>query len=130
MIGHDALRGRNDGDAEAVGDTRHVADRSVDTATGLRDTLDLADDGLALEVLKLDFELETTVTEIRRRVAADVAFVLEDVEHVLTQARARRQNLALATHLRVADTGEHIAQRIIHRHGPCPLTSSTSRGRE
>src|SRR5262249_18822328 len=34
------------------------------------------------------------------------------------QPRSRRLHLALAAHLRIADAGEHIAQRIVHCHDP------------
>src|SRR4051794_1321166 len=40
---------------------------------------------------------------------------------MLAQARTRRLHLALATHLRVADAGQHIAEWIVHRHVPPPL---------
>src|SRR5208282_4457643 len=91
--------------------------------------LDLLDHGMAVEIFQLHLELGAAVAEIRGGVAADIAFVLQDVEHVRAQLGARRRHLVLAAHLRVADTGEQIAQRIVDRHFAAPLTSWTSRGR-
>ena len=50
---------------------------------------------------------------------------LDDVEHMCAQLRAWRRDFAATAHLRVADTGEHIAQRICHSHLYDSLTSST-----
>jgi hypothetical protein len=45
-------------------------------------------------------------------------------EHAPAQRRSRRAHGGLVAHLRVADAGQHIAERIVHAHGR-PLTSST-----
>jgi hypothetical protein len=57
VVRHHALRRREDRHAEAVVDPRHVLDRGVDAPARLRDTLDLADHRLAVEILQLDLEL-------------------------------------------------------------------------
>src|SRR5262245_36286413 len=75
VIRHDALRGRDDGDAEPVVDARQAVDRDVDAASGLRHPGDLADHRLAVEVLQLDVELGAAVL-LHRGVAADVALAL------------------------------------------------------
>src|SRR4051794_15586932 len=56
-VRHDALGRRQDRDPEAVLHRLQVLDRRIDAAAGLRDALDLYDDGGAIEVLQLDFEL-------------------------------------------------------------------------
>src|ERR1700712_206767 len=67
MIGHDALRRRDDGDAETVGDARQGVDSGIDATTGLRHARDLANDGQSVVILQLDFELGATVAELRGR---------------------------------------------------------------
>src|ERR1700744_113784 len=113
MVGHHALRCRDDGDAETVADARHAVDGCVNAAARLRHALDFADPRLAVEIFELDIELGAAVAELRRRIAADITLVLQNVEHVGANARAGRRHLALLAHLRVADAGEHIAQGIV-----------------
>src|SRR3954453_18533447 len=129
VIGHHALRRRQDHDPEPVRDLRHGVDRSVDTTTGLRDPLDAPDHRLTVEVFQLDLELGAAIAELGRRVVADVAFRLQDIEHAGAQPGAGGHDRTAAAHLRVADTGQHIAQGIVHRHMSVSLTSSTSRDR-
>ena len=83
---------------------------------GLRDALDLPDDGFAIEILQFDLEIRTAILELGDGIATDVAFILQNVENAGAQFRTRRRNAVLAAHLRVTNTGEHIAQRIGHRH--------------
>src|ERR1700719_3160423 len=127
VVGHDTLRRRDDGDTEAVVDARQVLHRGVDAAAGLGDALDLADHRLAVEIFQLDVELGAAFA-FGYRVTADIALGLEHFEHALAQFRARAADLSLVAHLRIADAGQQIAERIVHCHG-CdpPLTSSTSR---
>src|SRR5271167_3327107 len=57
VVRHHAARRRQDGDAEAVVDAGQVGNARVDAAARRRDAVDLADDGLAVDVLELDREL-------------------------------------------------------------------------
>src|SRR5580704_15427367 len=123
MVGHDALRRRDNRHAKAVGDARHRVDRRVDPAARFGYALDLADDRLVVEVFQLDFELGATVAVVRGRIAADIAFRLQYVENLLSQGRTGSRNFAALAHLRVADAGEHIAEGIVHV--VALLTSST-----
>src|SRR3712207_5179080 len=127
VIGHHALRRRENGDAEAVSHARHGVDGSIHAAARLGDALDGADHRLAVIVLQLDRKLSPAIAELRLRVVADVALGLEDFENASAQLRARGGNSTATAHLRVADTGEHIAQRIVDHMMPS-LTSWTSRG--
>ncbi|SOR30321.1 protein of unknown function [Methylorubrum extorquens] len=120
VIGHDALRGRDDGDAEAIGDARQLANGRVDTAAGLRHPLDLPDDRATVVVLEFDLELRAAVAEVLHRVVADVALGLQHVENRGAQARAGGLDDVAATALTVADAGEHITHGIVH-HGCLPL---------
>src|SRR5271166_1168905 len=130
VVGHDALRRRDNRDAEAVADARHCVDGRIDAAARLRHALDLADDRLVVEIFQLDLELRAAIAVIGGRIAADVAFGLEHIEDLLAKGGAGRRHLAALAHLRVADPGEHVAKGIVHRHDPCLLTSSTRRGLE
>src|SRR5579872_1292532 len=124
VIGHDAFWRRDDRHAKTVGDARHGVDRGIDPPARLRDALDLPDRRLIVRIFQFDLELGAAIAEFRRRIAADIAFGLKHVEHMRAEPRAGRRNLAAAAHLRVADAGEHIAQRIVHRH---VLNSSPAR---
>src|SRR3712207_9101068 len=62
------------------GHARHGVDGRIDAPARLRDALDGADHGLAVVVLQLDRELGPAVAELGRRIIADVALGLENVE--------------------------------------------------
>src|SRR6476646_10310623 len=114
-VRHHALWRGQDGNAQPVGDAGEVAHRLVDAATRRGHAADLADRRLAVGILELDLELRETVLVIDARVAADIALVHQHVEHTLAQLGGRRRHLGAAPLLRVADAGEHIAERIVHR---------------
>src|SRR3954464_7412081 len=116
VVSHDSLRCRQHRNAESVIDPRQVLHRGVNATPGLGDSLDLADDGLAVEILQLDLDLAAARGVLKRGVTADVTLGLEDLEHVLAHLRTRRGDLALRAHLRVADTGDQIADWIVRRH--------------
>jgi hypothetical protein len=64
VIGHHALRGRKDGDAEAVRDLRDGLDRDIDTAARLGNAGDLADDWKRLRSTSVrSFEFGFAVAE-------------------------------------------------------------------
>src|SRR3954453_22051009 len=116
VVGHDPLRRRQHRNTESVIDPRKSLHRGVDATPGLGDTFDLADDGLAVEILQLDLDLAAARGVLERGVTADVALGLEHFEHILAHLRTRRRDLALGAHLRVADTGDQIADWIVRRH--------------
>src|SRR6478609_2289493 len=124
MVRHHAFRRGDDRDAETVADARHSIDRGIDATARLRHALDFADYRLPFVIFELDVELGAAIAEIGRRIAADIALVLQHIEHVRTNARARRRHLALLAHLGIADAGEHVAQGIVNCHRSL-LTSST-----
>src|SRR6185369_10723815 len=95
----------------------------------LRHALDLAYHRRAVEILQLDLEFAAPVLVLDRGVAADISLALEHLEHARAHFRARGRDLRLVTHLRIADAGKQIAERIVQCHATL-LTSSTSRGRE
>src|SRR5215831_15817052 len=125
MVRHHALGSRDDRNPEAVVDARQVLHRRVDATPRLRHALDHADDRRAVEILKLDLELGAAVAAFQGGIVADVAFALEHVEHALAQLRSGCRHLRLGPTLRVADAGDHIADRIVQMHRRELLTSST-----
>src|SRR5215831_8447704 len=121
VIRHHPLGGRQDRDPEPVVDARQRPHRGIDAPTGLRHPGDLADHRRAVEIFELDIELAAAVLVLERRVAADIAFVLQHVENAGAQTRAGGRYARL-------DARGHIAERIVQSHLPGLLTSSTSRG--
>src|SRR5215470_11149113 len=55
-VAHDAIRRRDDRDAEAVADEAQIFDRRIDAAARLRDAGDLVDRRRAFMILQLDLE--------------------------------------------------------------------------
>src|SRR5262245_18026810 len=113
-VRHHALGRRQDGHAQAVGHVGEIAHCLVDAPTGLGHPLDLADRRLAVGVLELDLELGEAVLVVDTRVAADIALIHQHVEHPSAQVGSRRGHLGSPTLLRIANAGEHIAERIVH----------------
>src|SRR5688500_3483842 len=125
-VGQDPARRRDDRDPEAVVDPRQVVDALVDPSAGLRHPAQLADHGLAVVVLGRDVQRALASAEIHRLEAADVALAPQDLEHVAPQLRCRGVDRGLVGHLAVADPGQHVPERVAHRHlGSSRLTSST-----
>src|SRR5262245_37775375 len=127
MVGHHALRRRQNRDAEPVVDARQIAYRDVDAAAGLRYPRHFADHRLAFEILQLDLDLAAAVLVLDGGIATDVTLVLEHVEDAHAQARVRSRHLRLLAHLRIVDARDQVAERIIQGHASL-LTSSTSTG--
>src|SRR5439155_21490171 len=125
VIGHDAFRRRENRDAESVVDARQRLDRGIDPAARFGDPRNLADHRPAVEIFQFDLELGAAVAVLDRRIAADVALALEHVEHVGAQLGSRARHLGLVAQRRVADAGDHVAERIVQRHRAILLTSST-----
>ena len=69
----------------------------------------------AFEILQLDLEFLAALGFDFAEVA-DVAFVLQHLEHARAQRRSRSRQLRAAAHLRVADAGDQIADGIVDVH--------------
>src|SRR5450432_2546803 len=115
-IGHHALGRGDDGDAAAVHDARDVVPALVDPQARTADALDLLDHGMAGVVLQRDLELGLGTLALDPE-AVDVALVLQDLGNRHLQLRRRHRDARLFHHLRVADAGQHIGDRITHAHG-------------
>src|SRR6185437_4899527 len=116
VVRHDAARRRQDSDTQPVIDARQIGNARVDAPPRLRNTGDLADHWLAVDVFELDRELGHAGPRLLPAVAADIALALQHFQHIGANLRRRRQNGGLACLLPVSDTGEQIAERIGHRH--------------
>src|SRR6185503_17990810 len=110
-VRQNALGRRDDGDAEPVADPGEILRARIDPAAGTRDTADVLDRGLALEIFQLDAQ-PGMIAELLLAIAADIAFALEHIEHAGAQLRGRRKDAVLPRLLAVADAGEHITQGI------------------
>src|SRR5690349_1342273 len=121
-ITHDALRGRDDRDTQAVHHARQVVAPLVDAQARLGDALQALDHGLAGVVAQADAQLLLAVGLAHREVL-DVALVLEHLGDGGLQVRAGHAHLHLPHHLGIADTGQHVGNRVGHAHRGL-LTSS------
>src|SRR5258708_3981198 len=119
VIRHHAARRRQDGDAQPVIDARQVGDLGIDAPARLRHAGDLADHRLAVDIFELDLELGDALTYLLARVAADIALALQHFQHRGADLGRRRLDDGLVCLLPVANAGQHIAERIGHRHALC-----------
>src|SRR5690606_5188756 len=101
---------------QTIGNLREIVHRGINPTAGTRNAFDRADDAFIVRVLQFDYVLGSTVLELRLRVAADETLGLEHVQHATAQGRSRGRNGILATHLGVADTGQHVADWIGKAH--------------
>src|SRR5690554_1036138 len=114
-IGHDALRGGDDGDAEAVEDLRQLGLATIVAQARARDALDALDDRTALVILELDLEVGLGAVLDHAR-AGDVALVLHDLGDGHLGLRGRHLYRRLADGRRIAHAGQHIGDGISHAH--------------
>src|SRR3569833_2745303 len=124
VIGHHALGGRQERHAEAVHHRRDVLDRHVDAAAGTRDALDRPDHRRVVGIFELDLVLVEAGLGLLLGVAADEAFRLQHVQHTAAHGRGRRQHGVATTHLRIADAGQHVSDRISKAHRCLSLPAS------
>src|SRR5690349_9397019 len=75
-VGHQALRGREDGHAEAVLDPRDLARLDVAAKTGRRHPLQLADDGRVVVILEVEPQ-QAVLAVIQHLEVLDVGIVTE-----------------------------------------------------
>src|SRR5690606_31565911 len=126
-VGHDALRGGNDGDAEAVEDLRQLGLATVVAQARARHALHALDDRAAFVVFQLDLELGLGAVLGHAR-SGDVALVLQDLGDGHLDLGRRHLHRRLADGRRIAHAGQHIGDGISHAHGSLPLSAPISAG--
>src|SRR4051794_32265668 len=128
-VGEQALVRRDDRNAHATEDTGHLLCPPVFAQTGTRRALDAADHALAIgRVLQADTQQVAGLVATRHHVEArDVALLLEDSRYGFLQLRGRHRNLVVERDVRVPQAGQHVGNRVGHRHAAALLTTRPSR---
>src|SRR5690625_2217991 len=122
-IGHDALGGGNDGDAQAVEDLRQVALAAVLAQARAREALHVLDDGLAFVVLELDLELALGAVLDHAEVG-DVPFILQHAGDGRLHAGRGHLHRRLANCGGIAHAHQHVGDGISHAHDCFPASIS------
>src|SRR6478672_1973925 len=114
-VGHDALGGGNDRDAEAVEDLGQRVLAAVVAQARARHALQGFDHRLALVILQgqLELGLGTVLGDTH---ASDVAFALEDVGDRDLGLGGRHLHRLLANRRRILDADQHVGDGISHAH--------------
>src|SRR5690606_4302529 len=115
-IGHDALGGGDDCDAEATEDLGQRVLAAVLAQARARHALELLDHRTAFEILEFDLELGLGAV-LDHPQAADVALVLEDVGDGDLDLGGRHLHRRLADRGRILDADQHVGDGISHAHG-------------
>src|SRR3954471_2541787 len=124
--GHDPLARADDDDPESAEDAGDIGLAGVDAEPGLADPLEPGDDGrLAVDVLEREVENRARSCLLLVEVG-DEAFVLEDAGDLALRPRGRNDDLGVTGAGGVADTGQHVRDRIGDVHLSVPTSSTSS----
>src|SRR6478735_5811337 len=119
-VGQQTLARRDDRDAQAAEHARQVGGLGVDPETGLADPANARDGALPVAaVLQRDGQRLADLTlgrllHVERR---DVALLLEDLSDALLELAVRHGHRVVVRLVGVAQTSEHVCDRVSHRHG-------------
>src|SRR5262245_11511732 len=119
-VGEQPLAGRDDRDAEAAEHLREAGVLGVDAQTGLADPADAGDRALAVAaVLEGDGQglLDLTLLRVLHGERRDVALLLEDLRDALLDLAVRHRHGVVEGLVGVPQTGQHVCDRVGHRHG-------------
>src|ERR1043165_3012623 len=123
----DALRRRDDGEAEAAEYARDLLLVAVDAAARARDAVDAVDDRLAVgRVFEVDPQRPLRFFLVRERVVADEALALEDAGDLHLQLRGGELHAVMMRHDPIAAPRQHLGYWISHRHCSGPSTNLLS----
>src|SRR3984957_11646566 len=120
-VGHQAGRGRDDGNAQTGHHLRQFVFVAVNAQTGTADAIELFDRRTAFEILQRDLQLGLVVLELVDLVVANVAFVFQQFDDGYFQFGCRHAYRRLRRRLRVADAGKHVGNGISHAHYSIPV---------
>src|SRR6478752_6664058 len=118
-VGQQALARRDDRDTQAAEHLRETRVLGVDPQARLADAADARDGALPVAaVLERDGQRLADLAlgrllHVERR---DVALLLEDLRDALLQLAVRHGNRVVVRLVGVAQTGEHVCDRVSHRH--------------
>src|SRR5215472_2236021 len=125
-VGHQATGGGDDGDAQPAKDPRQVALPGVHPQPGLADALQPGDRALTgRPVLERDLEVLADLG-VGDLPVTDVALPLEDLRDVRLDLGVRHAHGLVIRRIGVAQTGQHVCDRIGHRHGLVALLAAVS----
>src|SRR5919112_94946 len=122
-VGQQALARRDDRDAQAAEHLGQAGVLGVHPETGLRDPADAGDRALpVLAVLEgqlqdLAHGLVGTLCGLLHLPGGDVPLLLEDLRDACLQLAVGHRNVVVVRLVGVAQTGEHVCDRVSHRHG-------------
>src|SRR5688572_19696610 len=115
-IGHDALRGGDDGDAEAAQDLGQLRLAAVLAQARTGEALKALDHRLAFVVLQRDFEFGLAGADRGHARVQDVTLVLEHLGDGHLDVGRRHLHRLLANSGRILDADQHVGDGISHAH--------------
>src|SRR3954447_17333689 len=118
-VGEQALAGRADRDTEAAEHLRQRRVLGVHAQAGLADPAYAGDGALtAAAVLELDLQgLADHALEVLDLEGSDVPLLLEDLGDALLQLAVGHRHRVVVRLVGVAQTRQHVCDRVSHRHG-------------
>src|SRR4249920_1394893 len=126
LVGHQATRGGDDGDAKTAEHPRQVVLLRVHAQPGLGHPLEARDRPLTgRPVLEQDHEVLADLGVLHTP-AGDVALLLEDLRDVNLDRGAGHAHRVVVCRVGVAQTGQHVCDRVGHRHGLMALLTAVS----
>src|SRR5215204_4684836 len=120
-VGQQALARRDDRDTQAAEHLRETRVLGVDPEARLADPADAGDRALTVAaVLERDRQdLADAVLVVGHVEGGDVALLLEDLSDALLQLAVGHRNLVVVRLIGVAQTSQHVCDRVGHRHDVC-----------
>jgi len=115
-IGHDALGGGDDGNAQAIQDLGQRFFAAILAQTGARDALEGFDHRAALIILERDLKLGLVVFERIDAQIGNIAFVLEDLGDSHFDIGSGQFHRRFADRSRIFDADKQISDGISHAH--------------
>src|SRR4051794_5144403 len=126
LVGQQPGRGRDDRHAETPEHLGQGGGLGVDPQTGLGHPPDTGDAALTVgAVLQVDHQLlegGAVLLDVVDGPAGDVALLLEDLGDLRLQLRRRHDRRVVIRLVGVAQTRQHVRDRVGHRHGVCCLS--------
>src|SRR5215469_11123015 len=126
LVGHQAGRRRDDCDAEAAEHSRQVVLACVHPEAGLGHALEARDGALPGRAeLQRDHQVPANLGVLHLP-AGDVALLLEDLRDVRLDLGVRHRHGVVVRRIGIAQTGQHVCDRVGHSHGLMALLAVVS----